>query len=204
MGANGFHSGVESEESDVEGSDTEYAEVTRSQGSKMEMPHSSDDSDWQQCDSEVAIKNHHRQKVNSQNQNCQSGQTLNPQRHHVNSMKNRNREVLKSVRQTNGLANDHSSRPMFKRKERTAHEDISTSRYRPAIRAGMRSVSDARPSRVTQSNTHTNRFTMTGREGEKTRSSADTVSKEYNSCSLHATQRRCSSYDKSTESCSDS
>ena len=56
-GANEFHSRIycRSEESDVEPSDTEYTEVPRSWGSKMEMSHISDDSDWQQCLSLIHI-----------------------------------------------------------------------------------------------------------------------------------------------------
>ena len=65
----------QSEVSDVERSDTEYAEVPRTWGSRMEVAHNSDDSGWLQCDSEVAFKNQKpraAREVNSQNQ---SGQT---------------------------------------------------------------------------------------------------------------------------------
>ena len=122
MSANQFHSEAiesRSEESDVEESDTAYDEVPRTRDSRIEMPHNSDDSDWQHCDSVVAIKKRHPRttpEVDCQNQRCQTGESPIPQRNSVNSMNNRSHEVLKSVRHTNGLVNDHSSRPMFKKR----------------------------------------------------------------------------------------
>ena len=187
-GASQFHSEVKyrSDKSDVEQSDTEYAEVPRTWGSRMDMSHNSDDSDWQQCDSEVAIKNRQPRTTrvgNSQNQSCQTEETLGPRKHSVKSLNNSSHEVLKSVRQTS--------------EERIADKRISTNSRRQAIRAEMRSKSDARPMRAMQSNEYTNRLSMTEKNTGKSRSSADRVS-------LRTIQRRRLSCDKLTECCSNS
>ena len=207
-GASQFHSSVEYESdlSDVEQqSDTEYDEVQRTQGSKTEMSHNSDDSDWQQCDSEVAIKKRQpraARELNRQNQSCQTEETLNSQKHSVKSMKNRSHEVLKSACQTSDLIKDHSSRPMFKSRERTAYDGISANSHRQAKRTEMRSRSDARPMRAMQPNEYMNRFPITEDNSVKSRSSAGMANKEYNPCKLRTIQRRRSSCDKSTDCCS--
>ena len=114
------------------------------------MSHNSDDSDWQQCDSEVAIKNRQPRAtrvVNSQNQSCQTEETFGPRKHCVKSLKNSSHEVLKSVHQTSG--------------ECIADKGISMNSRGQAIRAEMKSKSDARPMRAMQSNECTNRLSMT-------------------------------------------
>ena len=56
MGASHLEVECGSEDSDVEKSSTEYADFPRTWGSEVEQSHISDDSEWQYCDSVVAVK----------------------------------------------------------------------------------------------------------------------------------------------------
>jgi len=149
------------EVSDIEQSDTEYAAIPRTWGSRMDMQRNSNDSDWLQCDAEVAIKNrrpHTARQVNNQNQSCQ---TEEPQRSSVKSVKHRGHEVFKPIRQSSDLAKGHSSRSMFKNGERAVYEEMSANSHRQAKYAETRSRPSARPMRAMQSEEYKNRSSVT-------------------------------------------
>ena len=194
----------QSEVSDVEESDTEYAAIPRTWGSQMDMQRNSDDSGWLQCDAEVAFKNNRpriARQVNNQNQSCQTDQ---PQRSSVKSVKHRGREVFMPIRQPSDLTKGHSSRPTIKSGERAVYEEMSANNHRQTKYAEIRSRPSARPMRTMQSEECKNRSSVTEYNSAKSDMSAGKADKIYNPQRFRTKQRHQSSCERVTEYSSNS
>ena len=187
-------------------SDTEYLEVQRTHGSTIDMPHNSDDSDRQQCDSEIAIKKRHPRAalgVDSQYHSCvtevedmATEETRIPKKHKTKQSEMMQRKSYgdsRSVSQTLGSTRDQPLQTMLKTRKRAVLGEFSVDNHDSAKGAEMELKQNDKPSRALQTDKVRNRSLVSKKDSVRYSPPTDRNSDNYNPRTL-ARHRRCDKF----------